>query len=344
MLDLAPELARLPIAREQLPSVVDRYSDLAHQLNTEPSSPGEARASAHIVGAELWRRACSDTHATNLDDRALYWGRLAIAELLSRWDQPEVLQTFERISRNFDSAAAEEGEILLTGFDPFRLNDQITQCNPSGSFALALHGESLGGLRVRSMIFPVRYADFDAGCVEQALTPSLVSPRTRLIVTASMGRDGFDLERFPAKCRGAKQPDNQNVDITQRVHRFEPPLDGPDFLEFSLPAQTMLEKMRHVSGVRITDNRKIETVEDGVCEIQSLAEIHDKQAAAGSGGNFLSNEISYRALRLQAALGGKVPVGHVHVPRVAGYDTAAIALNFDVFKALLSTLADLVTS
>ena len=45
-------------------------------------------------------------------------------------------------------------------------------------------------------------------------------------------------------------------------------------------------------------------------------------AVAGSGGGYLSNEISYRTLRVNAQSGARVPMGHVHTPRLEGYDPA----------------------
>jgi hypothetical protein len=37
-------------------------------------------------------------------------------------------------------------------------------------------------------------------------------------------------------------------------------------------------------------------------------------ARAGGGGNYLSNEIAYRATLLRDALGAQIPGGHLHTP------------------------------
>jgi len=54
-----------------------------------------------------------------------------------------------------------------------------------------------------------------------------------------------------------------------------------------------------------------------------LAELKDDTAVAGSGGGYLSNEVAYRALRLRERLGATFAVGHLHTPRVDGYDADA---------------------
>ncbi|MYD44092.1 MAG: hypothetical protein F4W90_09415 [Gammaproteobacteria bacterium] len=337
------EVARLNQAARQLPLIVNRYHDFNddHAQNRLKSSALDTFA-ARKLGQQFWRRACSDVQQGGLDDRPLYWGRLALIEALSHLHGELIAQEFDRASRNLSVGEFDQPEIVLTGFDPFRLDSQLDQCNPSGIFALALDGLKVHRMRIRTMIFPVRYADFDARCVEDALTPILNYGTTRLVITASMGRDGFDLERFPAKCRGSSQADNAGVDITQCMPRFKPPLDGPDFLEFSLPATALLESVQGGPNARITDNRQVATIDKGVMTATNLNDLAQERALAGSGGNFLSNEISYRALRRQSELGTTVPLGHIHVPRIEGYDLKRINRDFYAFHDFVTKLAQLV--
>lgn len=44
------------------------------------------------------------------------------------------------------------------------------------------------------------------------------------------------------------------------------------------------------------------------------------QARAGGGGDYLSNEIAYRATLLRDALGLEAPGGHIHTPVLEGLD------------------------
>ena len=46
-------------------------------------------------------------------------------------------------------------------------------------------------------------------------------------------------------------------------------------------------------------------------------------AVRGSGGGYLSNEIAYRTLLANTRMHGlaqRIPMGHVHTPRLAGFD------------------------
>ena len=343
--DLSVELSRLPSARQQIPNIVDRYANIATRLEQDLDSSANPQQSVRDAANSLWKNACVDVQTNFFDDRSLYWGRLLLSQTLFKSKLETLVPIIEQVSRNFGPRpSSTEPLAIVTGFDPFGLNADVQQCNPSGVFALALNRKKIGNFRVKSMIFPVRYADFDDSRVENAFQAALNSDFTALVVTASMGREGFDLERFPAKCRGASQPDNQGVVITQLSEPFDPPLDGPSFLEFSLPAEAMWEDMSSDSRSRIADNRHVTTIEDGAVQASSLSSLEGKQAVLGSGGDFLSNEISYRVLNLQSKLGTSVPIGHIHLPRISGYNEDTIRQDFALFKEMLSVLASHVPS
>ena len=343
--DLSVELSRLPSAREQMPNIVDRYANIAIRLEQDLNGSASPHQSVSKAASSLWKKACVDVQTNVFDDRSLYWGRLLLSQTLFEHKLETLVPIVEQVSRNLGPRLSSSDPLaIVTGFDPFGLNSNIQQCNPSGAFALALNGAKIANFRVKSMIFPVRYADFDDSCVENAFQAVLNFDFTALVVTASMGREGFDLERFPAKCRGASQPDNQDVVITQLSEPFDPPLDGPSFFEFTLPAEAMLEDISSESQSRITDNRHITTIEDGAIEATSLSTLEGKQARSGSGGNFLSNEIGYRVLNLQSKLGTAVPAGHIHVPRISGYNEDKLRQDFALFKEILSVLGSLVPS
>ena len=285
-------LARVPAA------VRDRYDDVI----------------AHGDGARLWAHAVADVQDGHYDDRPLYWARLKLIRQQRAAGRDAA--SVEQAARGFGATSADSARsVLLTGFDPFHLDRNIAQSNPAGLAALALDGTRIAGVRIRTAILPVRFADFDAGIVESLLTPYFEAGR-RLCLTVSMGRDAFDLERFPGRRRSADTPDNRNVTTGGSPTRplVPPGLEGP---EFSLPA----EAMASVTGPwPIRDNRRVTTLERGVLAADSLAELDADTAVAGSGGGYLSNEIAYRALLLRDRLGASFPVGHLHTPRIDGYD------------------------
>ena len=296
-----PELARLTLAETRLAGVADRYDG----------------AVAAGDGGELWRHAVADVQAGHGDDRPLYWARLKL-----RQRGGAQAGRAERASRGLGFECAEgEPWLLLTGFDPFHLDRHLDQSNPAGLAALALHGTRIADVRVAGAILSVRFDDFDAGLVEAALATPF-QRRPLLGITVSMGRDGFDLERFPGRRRSAAALDNCDQSGGGTVDRPVAPagLNGPEFLEFSLPANAMAA----VSGRwPVRDNRRVATLAQGELTAQSLAELDGHTAVAGSGGGFLSNEVAYRSLLLQRHLGVSFPLGHVHVPAVAGYDAEA---------------------
>ena len=296
-----PELARLALAETALAGVADRYDGVV--------AAGD--------GGELWRHAVADVQAGHGDDRPLYWARLK----LRRQAEAQAGRA-ERASRGLGFECP-KGELwlLLTGFDPFRLDRNLDQSNPAGLAVLALHGTRIAGVRVAGAILPVRFADFDVGIVEAALTVPF-QRRPVLGITVSMGRDGFDLERFPGRRRSAAALDNCDQSSGGTAERPVAPagLDGPEFLEFSLPADAMAALPGHWP---VRDNRRVATLADGEVMAQSLAELEGHTAVAGSGGGFLSNEVAYRSLLLQQRLGVNFPLGHVHVPAVVGYDAEA---------------------
>ena len=94
------------------------------------------------------------------------------------------------------------------------------------------------------------------------------------------------------------------------------PLTGPEFVEFSLPAAVMV---RAAGDWTIRDNRNVQTVESGALEALSLSQLQGETAVRGSGGGYLSNEISYRSIRLRNQAGLTFPIGHIHTPSVRGY-------------------------
>ncbi|GIU21222.1 hypothetical protein L2719_00150 [Shewanella schlegeliana] len=336
------EEARLATATQAMPQVVSRYqafvSSLGEKYNQHSDELKVTQMVAH-QGLRLWQQAVRDVQSGHLDDRSLYWNRLAMRALLkiqkpdfniASWQQDILIKAVEKSSRGFsdlDFKNDAQIKILLTGFDPFFLDRNIDQSNPSGLAALALDGYrfKVDGkqAQIETVMIPVRFADFDEGMIESLLTPIYRDNGVDMIFTVSMGRDDFDIERFPSRNRSAAAPDNLNVltgasKQTPIAPKFNGGnLNGPEFVEFSLP----ITAMQTVTGPwKVNDNHTVSTLERGEFQASSLAQLQSATSVEGSGGGYLSNEISYRAILLQQQFNSSIPVGHIHTPRIAAYD------------------------
>ncbi|WP_216215588.1 pyroglutamyl peptidase [Amycolatopsis aidingensis] len=328
----------LPVPREILRrSGFDRFeTHLAGLLRCAPDRM-TARIAVAAQARRLWRaavhRAQGHAHPGTLpaaDDRPLYWARLRLTGLLRQWtprfqldeaERAQLIAVLEAASRGQDAVRYPTGfrRILVSGFDPFRLDGDIRRSNPSGAAALTLDGTTVptrsGPARIRAMLFPVRWRPFELGMVEHALLPHL--PEVDLFTTLSQGRRGqFDLERFNG--RWHEGIDNENaartgctVPIPPEVPTVEP---APEFVPATLPYE---EIGRAATGrFPVRDNTGVLEIPRGATEpvFRPDGPTPGSAARAGGGGGYLSNEIAYRATLLRDALGLDLPGGHVHTP------------------------------
>ncbi len=323
MTDFTVEISRAGEAERNV-AVARRYAAVIERLRGQLAAGGDPFRIAGSAGSGLWQHAVDDVQDGFLDDRALYWGRLAAHRCLQEMGHAECGEALERASRGLSEGEVAAPTFLLAGFDPFHLDRDISQSNPSGTVALALHGsvvEAPAGqsLTVQAAILPVRFADFDAGIVERLLSERCANGDVRMVVTVSMGRDAFDLERFPGRRRSSPNPDNERRfgGGTGEEPVLPRGLDGPEFLEFSLPAAAMAA----VEGRwAVRDNHRVTTVTRGRLEAESLEDLTGETAVEGSGGGYLSNEVAYRTLLSAERLGLDLPIGHIHVPALRGHD------------------------
>ncbi len=232
-----------------------------------------------------------------------------------------LLDELERTSRGQTdirySEAAHLRRILVTGFDPFTLDRDIRISNPSGASALALDGTVIetaeGPARVETALFPVRWEDFAEGTVERTLRPYL--PQVDLFTTVSQGRIGrFDVERTNGAWRGGF-PDNDNASRTGTVPVTDPATQ-PQWTTTTLPyaAVTAADTGRFP----VYDHTEVTEIPAGGTEavVRPGGPTPGSTARAGGGGDYLSNEIAYRATLLRDRLGlhDALPGGHVHTP------------------------------
>lgn len=333
-LRLGKAIKAMPEAATQFGSRLNRFSKLIYTVN---SYDGASRLIAN-EGNQLWRTAIDEyAKRKDFDDRPLYWARLKFNTIikntklfakLSKTEQQQLLWISELATRGNSDVEFDKNtrfKILLTGFDPFFLDRNIDQSNPSGVIATAFDNKVfyVGGqaVEVETLIVPVRFEDFDKGMIETMLTPRLQNKQVDMIVTVSMGRDDFDLERFPGLRRSAKAPDNLNVYTGASAENPLVPmyagkmLKGPEFNQFSLPASAM--KLAE-GAFKINDNHKV-TTKTKSFHPKTLNELEGEVSVQGSGGGYLSNEISYRSLLLRDKYQADLPVGHIHTPRYQGF-------------------------
>lgn len=311
--------------------------DFARALD-RARSYAQARRAVVREGTELWRRAVDRAQGrgpaggdlSRDDDRPLYWARLGMTRELRTWEpdfrlgdgqRTRLLDELERTSRGQTTLRHPRGggmkRILVTGFDPFTLDRDIRISNPSGAVALALDGTVIetprGRARVETAVFPVRWRDFADGTVERALRPHL--PEADLFTTVSQGRVGrFDIERTNGAWRGGFG-DNENTGRTGTIPVADP-ASQPQWTSTTLPYAHIVAA--DTGRFPVYDNTSVTEIPAGGTTpvVRPQGPTPGSTARAGGGGDYLSNEIAYRATLLRDRLGlhGELPGGHVHTP------------------------------
>ncbi|MFJ6896079.1 pyroglutamyl peptidase [Streptomyces hokutonensis] len=302
-------------------------------------SYAQARRIVVREGTALWQRAVDRAQGrgpaggdlSRDDDRPLYWARLGMTREVRTWapefdissaQRTALLSELEQTSRGQSSIrypARDKGlkRILVTGFDPFTLDADIRISNPSGATALALDGTVIqtadGPARIETAMFPVRWADFAEGTVERTLRPYL--PKVDLFTTVSQGRVGrFDVERTNGAWRGG-YPDNDTVSRTETVPVTDP-ASQPQWTSTTLPYKAIVAA--NTGRFPVYDHTEVTEIPAGGTTpvVQPDGPTAGSTARSGGGGNYLSNEIAYRATLLRDRLGlhDSLPGGHIHTP------------------------------
>jgi pyrrolidone-carboxylate peptidase len=338
-----PSAARTPTVPVQIlaASGFDRFLTPFTNALRSAHNLRNARSVVQEHGRRLWHAATSRAQSStpDNDDRPLYWARLQMTLALRQWepsfrlsdvDREDLLTRFEHASRGMETAifSRERGikKILISGFDPFDLAggslSDISRGNPSGAAVLALNGHRIsnGGVtaEVRGVIFPVRFADFDAGIVESFFRPYLSPPQVDMIMTISQGiSNAFVVERFAGRRRSAGAPDNLGVSGGGTPNAPVVPSGlgpGAEFIETTLPTATILGTPGGTAPIR--ENTEVSEIPAGGTSVvhRGSGPTPGSTAVAGSGGGYLSNEIFYRATLLRSQTGTIIPVGHLHTP------------------------------
>lgn len=299
---------------------------------------GQAERVVAGQGARLWQRAVDRAQGrgpaggdlSRDDDRPLYWARLGMTREVRQWEPEFGLTDTQRASLLAELEENSRGEnairyphakgvkrILLTGFDPFTLDRDVRISNPSGATALALDGTTIqtadGPARIETAVFPVRWQDFAQGTVERTLRRQL--PRVDLFTTVSQGRVGrFDVERTNGAWRGGF-PDNENVSRTETIPVTDP-ASQPQWTSTTLPYARIVAAA--TGRFPVYDHTSVTEIPAGGTDpvVRPDGPTPGSTARAGGGGDYLSNEIAYRATLLRDRLGlhDSLPGGHVHTP------------------------------
>jgi len=354
---LTVEEQRINKAQLAMPNVLKAFTPQISSFEQQFKELNNFKSAKTLVqrfSFELWENAKQRIiNTNNYDDRALYWARLLSSKVI-RTTSPKfsitqaqlntLLTLLEEGSRGRTDLAFSSGstkKILLTGFDPFLLDRNINQSNPSGVAALLLDGQVINyngiSAEINTVMVPVRYEDFDQGIIESLLAPYYALNNVDMVVTVSMGRTEFDLEHFPGKRRSVNAPDNANIvyggtQTSPVIPKLNGrPLPGNEFVKFSLP----VNYMQNAKGpYKVIDNREVTTLEK-TYKAPSYGELKNSIAVNGGGGGYLSNEISYRSIRLRDALNSSIPTGHIHTPRIQQFEPETEAKIVNQIKAML---------
>ena len=282
-----------------------------------------------------------------LDDRPLYWARIVMQVILKRQyvfikdiltlpqDQQdlffkksivpkasklaEVIQIFEEKSRNYKgidfSKAGSKKKVLITGFDPFVLNQfdnplfkgNIKQSNPSGVIALALANDDKLGEFIQTIVVPVRYTDFDEsqesdkgqgeGIIENII--KFYISQVDMIVTVSqyLPKENV-IDMFGTSRRGGFN-DNMNFIREAGTQAIQTPYE---WIQTTLP-----KEFERVEGIKF--NWKYNDKE----HLPNTFPKENDKLNEGSGGDYLSNEIFYRVSKIRKENRPKLKTGHFHV-------------------------------
>lgn len=283
-------------------------------------------------GRRLWTEAVrQDTP----DDRPLYWARLGLIARLRGWrpafevgaaDFQALLMRLEHAARGHDDLVFPPDDrllrVIVTGFDPYRLDEDLRRSNPTGAAALDLNDATfdVGGHTavVRTAIFPVRWRDLTGGIVERTLLSQYTAAAAAAdaVITLSEGGSG-DFALVSHAC-----PWRDDIADNERVHApGAMPLDEapyprtqPQWSQSTLPRRTIMEQASGRFTVR--ENTEVTQVPTGREEAE--ATVHGptpgSRARAGGAGAGFANEVAYRNTRLRTAAQRTIPAGHVITP------------------------------
>jgi len=324
----------------------DIYIDEFQEALCEANDLETTKSMVEEKGSELWENAIERAQNKNTegldryDDRPLYWVRQHMTMFIRQWDpefslsendRMELLKELEYSSRGINSIQFSDDDdvkrILVSGFDPYQLQDEVRRSNPSGAAALQLDGLEIdtenGPAIIQAVNLPVRWSDFDDGIVEDVFAPYLekgASKRADLIMTISQGgARQMAIEGFAGRWQtGVDNEMASRSGVTPPVDHWPMPSELPEFIETTLPIEEMVNA--DTGPWRVYRNDQICEVIDSerICHTDGPTE--GAEARSGGGGAYLSNESQYRSNRVRLGLGAvDMPGGHLHISSLEFY-------------------------
>ena len=345
----------------QIKNIVENFTNYLENSNLTIE---DIKKQVEKEAKNLWKAAIAGVQKDKLDDRPLYWARNKMQVALKRYylfkndidfeksivkknsNLEEIIITFEEKSRNYtgiDFSKAPKGtkKILITGFDPFILNEfnnkeikgyspNIKQSNPSGVVALALNGNTELGGYIQTMIVPVRYTDFDSsqdrengqgeGIIEKYIKPFIEKKgEVDMIITISQADAKYNIDVFATATRRGFN-DNMNF-IREDGSKAIP--GGAETIKTTLPKKMVDSKLgTNYNGRYFITKKDFDDYYKGDYSKEFFLDINDDLPQLsiydGPGGNYLSNEIFYRVAKLRESLQPKLPTGHFHIRKIQG--------------------------
>lgn len=224
----------------EITTLVNEFLEFIQNENLKVEGDDGIKKRVEKDAQQLWELAVQQVQNGNIDDRSLYWARNKMQVYLKRHpvfkedidfetslinkNTPlaRIITLFEKLSRNYGgvdfSKAGNKKKVLVTGFDPFQLDLNNKQSNPSGLVALALHNNDKLGAYIQTMIFPVRYTDFDkstkydegqdTGVIEKYIG-DVISDVDAIITVSQSFPDAYNIDVFATATRGGFE-DNMN--------------------------------------------------------------------------------------------------------------------------------------
>jgi hypothetical protein len=328
----------------KVPAILGKV--MAFKRDLCSTSPGNAESFATVSGLDLWETAVAEAKKNTAggDDRPLYWARLHMMAALRQWrpvvDTSNAERGLDRGSRGMTShsfSGTTVKKAFVSGFDPFGFDDgayAIMTSNPSAAAVLRLDGKHIGAAEVQAVIFPVRYADFDAGLVEEVVNQHLVGTQQATVInTVSQGDNTFELEFYYGRRRASQHPNEAPIEDNRnevgapiggpggtyedpKVPAGPPALENsPEFIASSLPFVPNECAVCRAPITLVLDTHVVEQAPPGsASEPKPDGPTAGSSAVHGSGEGFLSNELPYRVTLQRDLLHSSVPAGHVHTP------------------------------
>jgi hypothetical protein len=335
---------------------VDGFINALSQINNDADFYSNVKALVEDSAEDIWNQAVSTVQANNNanpDDRALYWSRIKMQVALkshpyfdggiNNTDLDKLIVLFEEKSRNykgvdFSNTPTGAKKILITGFDPFLLNEKhslhgsyfnIRQSNPSGCVALALHNtQTPNGIGyIQTILVPVRYSDFDSsknrtsgqgeGIIEKYIKPWL--DEVDMVITISQALPNqYNIDKYATATRGGFV-DNMNFERIAGSRSVN--ILGNSVLEW---IETTLPNEFIATPVIINNEFKDK---NGIIHNLNASgndvPVTGEQMIEGPGGDYLSNEIFYRVAKLRKEwIKSKLPnvvtkpTGHFHIAKL----------------------------